>query len=90
MQTENDKLRQVVDKFIQTVESTGGVKKHSNGYYEPEADPDWIDIGDCYVEACAAIGRTPKVEEVEDMDLDEEELEDLDDEDGDLFDDEED
>lgn len=54
-------LRNVIDKLIRTVEATGGVEKNEDGTYSPLADPDWLDLGDTYIEACEAIGREPKV-----------------------------
>jgi len=52
-------------EFIKTVEDTGGVKLNAKGLYEPQADPEWIDLGDAYVNACEVLKRKPMVEEEE-------------------------
>ena len=48
--------------LISTIEATGGVRLRDDGLHGPLADEDWIDLGEAYVDACAAIGRTPVVE----------------------------
>jgi hypothetical protein len=47
--------------FCTTIESTGGVIQYKDGNYAPEGDPEWIDLGDAYLAACAALERKPKV-----------------------------
>jgi hypothetical protein len=49
--------RKALEQFVRTVEATGGVIRSESGCYEPLGDPEWIDIGDAYVEACAVLGR---------------------------------
>lgn len=53
------KLICVVENLISTVELTGGVSIDGEGAH-PVGDPDWVDIGDAYVEACHAVGRKVK------------------------------
>jgi hypothetical protein len=55
--TPPDRYRQVLGQFVQTVDATGGVFRDESGCHAPLADPDWIDLGEAYVEACAALGR---------------------------------
>lgn len=43
--------------FIETVESTGGVDADT---LAPAGDPEWIDLGEAYVEACNALETIPK------------------------------
>lgn len=44
-----------------TIEATGGVKLNEDGTYSPEGEPDWIDLADAYLIACAALDRSPKI-----------------------------
>jgi hypothetical protein len=48
-------------KLIDTIEATGGVSDTSDGY-EPEGDPEWTDLGDAYIAACAALDVVPLVD----------------------------
>ena len=48
--------------LVNTVESTGGVMQNRKGHLLPKADPEWIDLGDAYKEACEALGRKMMVE----------------------------
>ena len=59
-------LRAALDAFIATIEATGGCVRDDGVLLAPAADPDWIDLADAYLAACAAIGRTPMIEEPED------------------------
>lgn len=45
-------LEAALREFIKTVEATGGV----NLECEPNADPEWLDLGHAYVAACDALG----------------------------------
>ena len=46
-------------RLIETIEATGGLD--CDGY--PLGDPEWVDLGDAYLDACAVIERTPMQEE---------------------------
>jgi hypothetical protein len=59
-------MRPALDAFIETIEATGGCVRNEDGLVSPEGDPDWIDLGDAYVRACTAIGRTPRIAGAED------------------------
>ena len=52
-----DPCRQALCQFVQTVDATGGVFRDESGCHAPLADPEWIDLGEAYVQACAALGR---------------------------------
>ncbi|HSZ58999.1 MAG TPA: hypothetical protein VK797_25385 [Tepidisphaeraceae bacterium] len=52
-----DPCRQALCQFVQTVDATGGVFHDESGCHAPLADSDWIDLGEAYVQACAALGR---------------------------------
>lgn len=56
---------QVLDKLIETVNVTGGLIAFPDGTHAPNADPDWIDMGDVYLNACAARGVEPQIQEDE-------------------------
>jgi len=44
-------------------ENTGGLE---NDGVSPVGDPEWIDLGDVYIKACAALDRKPMIEKDED------------------------
>jgi len=46
-------------QFVNTIENTGGLE---NDGVSPVGDPEWIDLGDAYVKACAALDRKPMIE----------------------------
>lgn len=48
-------LRLICEKLLGTVESTGGLIEFSDGTYAPEADSDWIDLGDIVLKARDAL-----------------------------------
>ena len=54
-------MRAVLEELVQAIEATGGVVEDGKGCYEPVADRDWIDIGNVYVNACAALHREPMI-----------------------------
>ena len=53
--------RAALSAFVDTIEATGGVEKLENGLHAPDADPEWIDLGETYVEACRVLGRVPLI-----------------------------
>ena len=53
----SDRCREVLVQFVQTVDVTGGVIREPGGCYAPVADPEWIDLGEAYAQACAALHR---------------------------------
>ena len=54
--------REALDALIATIEATGGCVRDEGGFLAPAGEPDWIDLADAYLAACAALGRTPLVE----------------------------
>lgn len=54
-----------LDGFVRTIEATGGVVRLPSGHHVPRIDPDWVDLGEAYLMACAAIGRQPMVKHSE-------------------------
>lgn len=54
-----DKIREALLQFCETIEATGGVKEDVDGYTCPVIDDEWIDLGEAYLSACAALGREP-------------------------------
>jgi hypothetical protein len=59
--TSADAVRAALDGFIETIEATDGCHRNENGLVAPNGDPDWTDLADAYVRACAATGRTPLI-----------------------------
>ena len=57
-----------VSGFFDAIELTGGVTKEKKGWYVPLADREWIDLGEAYVDACAAFDWEPKIVREEDVD----------------------
>jgi hypothetical protein len=51
----------VLVDLCRTVDATGGIERDHKNYPRPVADPDWVDLGEVYLSACALIGRAPKV-----------------------------
>lgn len=59
-------LRAALHEFTDAVLVAGGVGKNRvTGLYEPAADPEWVDIGEAYVNACRVLGIPAKVEKEE-------------------------
>ena len=54
-------MRAALDAFIDTIEATRRLHPRRGRTVAPEGDPDWIDLGEAYVRACTAIGRTPLI-----------------------------
>lgn len=41
--------------FVNAIDATGGVEKDEQGFMVPVADPEWIDLGEAYLEAKKAL-----------------------------------
>jgi len=54
-------VKDALAEFVRDVNQTGGVALNDEGLHTPVADEDWIDLGETYVKACAALGVKPKV-----------------------------
>jgi len=48
-----------LEKFVGTVEASGGILVNSKGHHLPAGDPEWLDLGDAYMDACAVLDRIP-------------------------------
>ncbi len=53
--------RAALSAFVDIVETTGGVERLC-GLHAPEAAPEWLDLGEAYVEACRVLGRVPLID----------------------------
>ena len=53
-------MRNVLLNLVDAVDATGGVVTDDHGYIVPVADPDWIDLGAVYADACQVLGREMK------------------------------
>ena len=62
---QGDLLRAALWNLISTVEATGGVAEDQYGNTAPQADPDWLDLGEAYLAACTAVDHEPRVETTE-------------------------
>ena len=49
--------------FFEAIEATGGVMQQRLGSFVPAAEPDWINLGNAYVDACIPFGREPLIVE---------------------------
>lgn len=47
--------------LVRTIDATGGVVRFNNGLHAPNADLDWIDLGEVYIAACRDHGIEPLV-----------------------------
>ncbi len=56
-------LRQALAAFVDCIDAVGGVKHDEKGFVALVTDEDWIDLGDTYLTACAALDRKPVVEQ---------------------------
>jgi hypothetical protein len=50
-----DPLVKALESLIETIEVAGGLDAGGN----PVGEPGWYDLGQAYLEACAALGRQP-------------------------------
>ena len=64
-----DVLERALRNFIDTIEATGGVVTNEDGFVAPAGDHEWVDLGDAYMVACAALGEEPMMAE-SDEDID--------------------
>jgi hypothetical protein len=53
------KLTLALESFIGAIEAVGGIFRDRKGYPRPIGDPDWIDLGKAYLQACHELGREP-------------------------------
>ena len=70
MAKHRDDKTMALASFCSTIEMTGGVRQEGTGLYAPVGDPDWIDLGEAYLEACLALDRLPKIAPREEEDKD--------------------
>lgn len=54
-----DKMTKALQALVDTINATGGVEQAIE--VTPAADPEWVDLGEAYLLACAALGVEPKV-----------------------------
>ncbi len=54
-----DPIRAALDEFCANIDATGGLTRGEEGLPVPCGDPEWLDMADTYLKACAALGRTP-------------------------------
>lgn len=60
---ESDALfRRLAEQLVDAIDATGGVTYDNAGQPAPQADPDWIDLGHLYLEACIALGRPAQLD----------------------------
>jgi hypothetical protein len=64
---QSQKAKAALEEFVSAIEVTGGVKAdpEGSGLHVPVGDEEWVDLGEAYLKACAALGRKPKVEQDE-------------------------
>jgi hypothetical protein len=48
--------------LVATIEATGGLRQFRDGTVAPQGDPEWIDLGEAYLLACAELQRLPVIE----------------------------
>ena len=57
----------ILAALIRTIDATGGLTKDETGNLVPVADTEWLDLADCYLDACELLGRTPMREAEEEL-----------------------
>lgn len=50
-------LEEVLRDFVSCVDVSGGVKTDRKGYTVPVADEEWVDLGQCYLDAVATLAH---------------------------------
>jgi hypothetical protein len=50
-------LEDACRRLVITIEATGGVTQNADTTFSPAGEPDWIDLGDAYIAAKAALGH---------------------------------
>lgn len=70
-----DDIREALTEFVDAVDACGGVARTRDGLHEPLGDREWVDLGEAYMNACAALGRPAQVivDDEEDDDDDDDE-----------------
>jgi hypothetical protein len=58
--------RKALKEFVADVEAAGGVTLDPRGIYHPIGAPCWTDLAWTYLHACEALGKDPKVINVDD------------------------
>ena len=61
MAKKRDDKTMALISFCDTVEAAGGVERDEMGLYAPVGDPDWVNLGEVYLDACLALDRLPKL-----------------------------
>ena len=61
MAKKHDDKTMALISFCDTVDAAGGVDRDEMGLYAPVGDPDWVDLGEAYLDACLALDRLPKL-----------------------------
>ncbi len=63
--------RSVIRELCDTIDSTGGLcpDEEGSGNPAPAGCPDWIDLAQVYLRACAVLGRRPLNEQDSDYDV---------------------
>lgn len=53
----------VLADLVRTIEATGGLvpARENPDYLAPATDPDWVDLGECYLNACRILGRVQQI-----------------------------
>lgn len=56
-----DALVRLATDLVDTIDSTGGVVPLEDGTHAPNADPEWVDLGEVYLKACGLLSLTPQI-----------------------------
>jgi hypothetical protein len=61
MNKENQ-YRAALIAFVEAIESVGGVTEHTDNLDGgPITNPEWLDLGDAYRDACKVLGQEPLI-----------------------------
>jgi hypothetical protein len=58
--TKTPTVEAVLRDFLRTIHATGGVID-LGANYAPAGDPEWIDLGAVYIDACKVLGVKPMI-----------------------------
>lgn len=71
LQRENGMLRKALADFENRINMTGGILQRASGLIVGcVADPEWLDLAYAYQHACAVLGVEPKVQIIDDEEVD--------------------
>jgi len=54
-----EEIIKCLEEFLCTINANGGIILDDDGLTAPAGDPEWIDLGEVYMQACALLNTEP-------------------------------